>query len=207
MKSKGTNTMAQSAPIQRPSTAEGWSERITALEGELAGAERALTLARTERRLAAGAAAAFGTDPEAVAGLESVEREIERRVDSLGCAVDLARGELAKLEDQNRKAELKARQELRTALVAEIQDAAGAVDSLFVQAAAKLQDIEANLAKFRAAGGIGHNRTLRGSCTRAMLFDGLREFVLTEHCGNSSVIRPLTEQIALDPRADLSTAV
>ena len=165
-----------------------------------------MTEKRAERRMAAGAALVFGANTETVAELEAAEREAERRADSLNAAVELAKAELSKLEELERRAVETAKQEHRAAVVDELRKIAGLVDALFTEVAEKLGRIDELMKEYRAAGGI-FSRSMKGCTTRAALAGGLRGYLETEHVGNVNILRPLAEQFeALNsaPSVDLS---
>ena len=180
--------------MQTPLTAADWRERIDELERDLAAAEQLLTQRRAERRTAAGSALVFGTIPEAAAELDAAEREAERKVDSLKCAVDLARAELKTVEDTGRRNKLEAQRARRLAVANEIQREAAAVDGLFEQAAEHLRTIDGLLTGYRLAGG-AFQRSLKGCSTRAALAAGLRDHLETAFVGGHEHLRPLAEQL------------
>lgn len=179
---------------QTPSTTAAWRARIGELERETIDAEQALAATRAERRTAAGSALVFGTNPEAAAALEATEREAERKLDSLKCAVELARAELKALEDTERQARLDAQRARRLAVANEIQREAAAVDGLFDQAAERLRIIESLLTQYQLEGG-AFARSLKSCSTRAALAAGLRQYLETGFVGGSEHIRPLAEQL------------
>ncbi len=180
--------------VRTPSTVAEWRERIGELEKEAAGAEQVLMEKRAARREAAGSALVFGTNPEAAAGLEAEEREAERLADSLRCAVDLARAELKKLEDEERRRKIAQQRTRRAAIAARIQQDAEAVDRLYQEAANHMEAISELLTSYQLEGG-SFARSLKGCSTRAALAAGLRKFLETDFVGSSQHIRPLAEQL------------
>ena len=177
-----------------PTTTAAWRARIGELEQQTIAAEQSLEATRAERRAAAGAALVFGTNSESAAALEAGEREAERKLDSLQCAVDLARAELKKLEAAERQAWLDAQRARREVVAEEIRQAAAAVDGFFSQAAEHLRSIEDLLGRYQFEGG-AFARSLKSCTTRAALAAGLRQYLDTEYVGSSHHLRPLSEQL------------
>lgn len=165
------------------------------LEREAVEAEHDLNEKRSKRREAAGAALVFGANPEAAAGLEAEEREAERRLDSLRCGVELARAEMKKLDDVERRQEFEQRRTRRAAVATRIQQEAEAVDRLYQEAAGRLESISGLLISYQREGG-AFTRSLKGCSTRAALAAGLRKYLETEFVGSSQHIRPLAEQLS-----------
>ena len=180
--------------VRTPSTVAEWRERIGELEQDAADAEQVLMQKRTARREAAGSALVFGTNPEAAAGLEAEEREAERLTDSLRCAVDLARAEMNRLQDEERREMIEQQRIRREAVAARIQQEAEAVDRLYREAANHLEAIDGLLASYQLEGG-SFSRSLKGCSTRAALAAGLRQYLTTEFVGSTQHIRPLAEQL------------
>ena len=193
MKTKQART---DEPLMRtPSNVSEWRERIGELEREAAGAEQTVMEKRAARREAAGSALVFGTNPEAAAELEAEEREAERRLDSLRCGIELARAEVQRLENEERRQRVEQQQARRAAVAANIRQHAAAVDRIFEQAAEHLQSVEGLLNEYRLAGGAFH-RSLKGCTTRAALATGMRPFIETAFVGGHEHLRPLAEQLA-----------
>jgi len=181
--------------MQTPSTAAEWRERIGELEREATGAEQLVKEKRAARREAAGSALVFGTNPDAAAELEAQERDAERRLDSIRCAVELARAEVKRLEDEDRRQKVEQQRARREAVAANIRQHAAAVDGIFEQAAKHLQAVEGLLNEYRLAGGAFH-RSLKGCTTRAMLATGMRPYIEAAFVGGHEHFRPLAEQLA-----------
>jgi chaperonin cofactor prefoldin len=181
--------------MQTPSTLAEWRERIGELEREAADAEQLAIEKRAARREAAGSALVFGTNPEAAAELEAQERDAERRLDSLRCAIELARAEVKGLEDEARKQRVDQQRAQRAAVAANIRQHAAAVDGIFEQAAEHLQAIEGLLNEYRLSGGAFH-RSLKGCTTRAALATGMRPYIEPAFVGGHEHLRPLAEQLA-----------
>ena len=183
-------------PIARtPSTVVEWRERVGELEKEAADAEQVLMEKRAARREAAGSALVFGTNAEAAAGLEAEEREAERLADSLRCAIDLARAELKKIEQEERRQRIEQQRARREAVAARIQQEAEVVDRLYQEAANHLEAIGELLVSYQLEGG-SFARSLKACSTRAALAAGLRKYLDTEFVGSSQHIRPLAEQFS-----------
>jgi len=193
MKTKQART---DEPLMRtPSTVSEWRERIGELEREASGAEQTVMEKRAARREAAGSALVFGTNPEAAAELEAEEREAERRLDSIRCGIELARAEVRRLEDEERRQRVEQQQARRAAVAANITQHAAAVDRIFEQAAEHLQAVAGLLNEYRLAGGAFH-RSLKGCTTRAALATGMRPYIETAFVGSREHLRPLAEQLA-----------
>jgi hypothetical protein len=188
-----------------PTTIPAWRARVAELENDLVAAERNLVERSAERRAAAGAALVYGAEDTVVVELDAAERDAERRVDSLRCAVALAQGELQKLVEAEHRARIEAQRQRRQTVAAEIQQHAIAVDGAFALAADHLEAISALLVEYWQAGG-AFTRSLKGCTTRAIKANpALREFVLTEFVGGHEHLRPLAEQLgalAVTPGAD-----
>lgn len=181
--------------VRTPSTVAGWRERIGELEKEAAAAEQVLMEKRAARREAAGSALVFGTNPETATGLEAEEREAERLADSLRCAIDLARAEATKIEDEERRRKIEQQRIRRATVAARIQQEAEVVDRLYQEAANHLEAIGELLVSYQLEGG-SFARSLKACSTRAALAAGLRKYLDTEFVGSSQHIRPLAEQLS-----------
>jgi hypothetical protein len=181
--------------LATPSTAAEWRERISELETQAARAEQVLTEKRAARREAAGSALVFGTNPEAAAALEAEEREAERLADSLRCAVDLARAEMKRLQDEERRQKIEQQRARRAAVATRIQQEAEAIDRLYQQTAGHLDAIADLLINYQMEGG-AFARSLKGCSTRAALAAGLRKYLETGFVGGNEHIRPLAEQLS-----------
>jgi len=191
------------AVVPTPVTAADWQSRITALEADLSAAERTLVEHRAARRTAAGAALVFGGDDAVVAELEAIERDAERRVDSLKCAVALAQDELKKLVEAERQARIEAQRQRRQAVAREILAHAQHVDRHFETAAGHLDAITQLMVEYRQAGG-AFTRSLKNTVTRAALA-AMRPYIESAFVGGHELWRPLVEQLgalAVVPGAD-----
>jgi hypothetical protein len=179
-----------------PSTIAAWQARIAELENNLTAAELTLVEQRAARRTAAGAALVFGADDVVVVELEAIERDAERRADSLKCAIALAQAELEKLVEADRQARVEAQRQRRVAVARDIVAHAAHVDRAFAVAGEHLRAVERLIAEFRAAGG-EFPRSLRGCTTRALKANSdLRDFVLADFVGERHHLLPLAEQFA-----------
>ena len=179
------NLPVQAEPeVMKPTTVAEWRVRIGQLENDLTVAERSVVERRSERRTAAGAALVFGADAEVVADLEAAEREAERRVDSLKCAVELAHAELTKLEDQARLAKIEARRVRRSEAATEIKVEAAIVDRLYAELAVHLGNVAGLLGRYRSEGG-EFRRSLRSCSARAALNAGLHDLVELGYVGGT----------------------
>ena len=198
MKSKMTpgQVPAESVPaaVPMPVTGADWQSRITALEADLSAAERTLVEHRAARRTAAGAALVFGGDDAVVAELEAIERDAERRVDSLKCAVALAQDELKKLVEAERQARIEAQRQRRQAVAREILAHAQHVDRHFETAAGHLDAIRQLMVEYRQAGG-AFTRSLKNTVTRAALA-AMRPYIEAAFVGGHELLRPLEEQLS-----------
>jgi hypothetical protein len=172
-----------------------WRVRISELEREAAEAERDLEEKRGKRREAAGAALVFGADAEAPTLLEAEEREAERRLDSLRCGIELARTELKRLQDEERRQKIEQQRTRRAAVATRIQQEAESVDRLYQKAAGHLDAIGDLLINYQMEGG-AFARSLKGCSTRAALAAGLRKYLETGFVGGNEHIRPLAEQLS-----------
>lgn len=181
--------------LRTPSTVAEWRERIGSLEHEADDAERDLNEKHAKRREAAGAALVFGTNADTAAVLEAEEREAERRLDSLRCGVELARAELKRLQDEERRQKIEQQRTRRAAIAGRIQQEAEAVDHLYQEAASHLEAIGELLISYQMEGG-AFARPLKACSTRAALAAGLRKYLDTEFVGSSQHIRPLAEQLS-----------
>ncbi|MGB9454645.1 MAG: hypothetical protein WCB12_01290 [Bryobacteraceae bacterium] len=192
-------TTQQAMPVVVPLTIEAWRSKINDLQAGLGDAEQLLAQRRAARRLAAGKALlAGGEGEEDVQALMDQERESEDRVDVLKSAIAIAQSELAKLEAQE-AAKLEAtRRDQREQLIAQIHNAAEAVDRGFAQAGEGLETVTQLLAQFAAAGGhapgIMH---LRGIITRSALNGGLRGKLQLDSGCSRNAWAPLADSLKL----------
>jgi hypothetical protein len=166
----------------RPKTIAEWRAKLTELQDEKLTAERTLASARADRRLVAGAVLAFDGEQDAVVKAETDEREAERRLDSVACAIEVVAAEIAKVEAEQQQAAEVERQLQREAIAARIQADAGKVDGILREMAETMERIQLSLNEYMMARG-HWMRDLKGSVTRAVLFAELRNFVETGPAG------------------------
>jgi len=185
---------ALTAPVPAPATAAEWRGRISGLKDQLTSASALVAERRQARRTAAGMALLSGQGGDSITALEDLERDAERAADSLLAACELAEGKAQKLEAAAKEAAEIERQARRDAVIAELRQAAGDVDVLFVQTVEKLHGIEDLMTQLLQEGGT-FSRSLKACVMRALLAHGMRAYIEIErYVGSVHHCRPLSEQ-------------
>jgi len=182
-------------------TAADWQQRIADLEHEAAETDRTLAAKRAQRRDAAGSVIVFGRDAGALAGLESAERDLERKADSLRAGIEVARTELQKAEAADRRAAAEERGRRRDEILEQIKKRASRVDASFGSAAVDLQEIAALLREFQNLGR-GFSRSIKTIATRAALADGLRPFLEIVGSGHQLPLAKQLDSLPIIPRPE-----
>jgi len=190
---------AQTAPLERPSTIVEWQARITKLKDEAAGAEATLKEKRASRRAAAAGVILFGGDRADALRLEEAERDLERSIDSLRAALEVAAAEVAKLEEGERLAAAEAKRVALEANARRALEKADAFDTHLAAACSELTGFLDCLARNSELGGGAVGGLPKGFVTRALLKAGFRPFIeLAGPAGHASPLRSVAEAMAAD---------